>query len=66
MCVFKFEWQKGYGCFSHSHSQIETVKKYILTQPQHHHNRILREEIKLILERQGIPFDERYIFEEPN
>jgi len=28
---FKFEWQKGYGAFTHSRSQIDTVAKYILT-----------------------------------
>jgi putative transposase len=28
---FKFKWQKGYGAFTHSRSQIDTVAKYILT-----------------------------------
>ncbi len=28
----KFSWQEGYGAFSHSHSQIETVYNYILHQ----------------------------------
>ena len=27
---FKFEWQKGYGAFTHSRSQIDTVAKYII------------------------------------
>ena len=29
---FKFEWQKGYGAFSHSRSQLDIVIKYILNQ----------------------------------
>jgi REP element-mobilizing transposase RayT len=33
---FKFEWQKGYGAFTHSHSQIDLVAKYILSQEEHH------------------------------
>ena len=65
VCVFKFEWQKGYGCFSHSHSQVENVINYIKSQPQHHNHRTLHDKIKTILERQGIPFDERYIFDDP-
>jgi hypothetical protein len=26
---FKFNWQEGYGAFSYSHSQIDSVIKYI-------------------------------------
>ena len=29
---FKFEWQKGYGSFTHSHSNIDRVVKYIRNQ----------------------------------
>ena len=28
---YKFEWQKGYGAFTHSHSQLDSIIKYILT-----------------------------------
>jgi putative transposase len=38
---FKFEWQKGYGAFTHSHSQIDLVAKYILSQEEHHKKRPL-------------------------
>lgn len=31
-----FSWQAGYGAFSFSHSQVDTVVKYILNQVQHH------------------------------
>jgi REP element-mobilizing transposase RayT len=33
---FKFEWQRGYGAFSHSRSQVDDVVKYILKQEEHH------------------------------
>jgi putative transposase len=29
---FQFAWQIGYGAFTHSHSQIDNVAKYILSQ----------------------------------
>ncbi|MEY4903761.1 MAG: hypothetical protein RLZZ292_1576 [Bacteroidota bacterium] len=32
---FKFEWQKGYGAFSHSHTQLDTVCKYVNNQEAH-------------------------------
>ena len=41
---FKFEWQKGYGAFTHSRSQIDTVAKYILTQEEHHKTKPFKEE----------------------
>jgi len=28
---YKFDWQKGYGAFTHSHSQLDQVIKYIGT-----------------------------------
>jgi REP element-mobilizing transposase RayT len=31
-----FSWQAGYGCFSYSHSQIDSVAKYIMNQETHH------------------------------
>jgi putative transposase len=33
---FKFEWQKGYGAFTYSHSQMDPVAKYVLSQEEHH------------------------------
>ena len=32
----KFNWQEGFGAFSYSRSQIDTVIKYILNQEEHH------------------------------
>ena len=32
----KFGWQAGYGAFSYSHSQIDSVIKYIMNQEEHH------------------------------
>jgi REP element-mobilizing transposase RayT len=60
---FKFEWQKGYGAFTHSHSQIDHVVKYILSQEQHHKRRPFREEYFEILEENNVEFKDEYVFE---
>lgn len=38
----KFQWQDGYGAFSYSKSQRDTVIKYILNQEQHHRKKIIQ------------------------
>ena len=40
----KFSWQEGFGAFSYSRSQIDTVIKYILNQEVHHKKMNFREE----------------------
>ena len=60
---FKFEWQKGYGAFTHSHSQIDLVAKYILSQEEHHKKRPFREEYFEILEKNNVQFKDEYVFE---
>ncbi|MDE6264930.1 MAG: IS200/IS605 family transposase [Paramuribaculum sp.] len=60
----RFSWQTGYGCFSYGASQVEDVKNYINNQAMHHRGRSLRDEIKSYLDRCGIEFDEKYLFEE--
>ena len=59
----KFSWQEGYGAFSHSHSQIETVYNYILRQEEHHKKKTFREEYFGFLKKFDIPFEEKYLFE---
>jgi putative transposase len=60
---FKFEWQKGYGAFTHSHSQIDTVAKYVLSQEEHHKKRRFKEEYFEILKKNNVEFKEEYLFE---
>lgn len=40
----KFSWQRGYGAFSVSSSQLELVKKYISNQDEHHKKSSFEEE----------------------
>ncbi len=58
-----FHWQAGYGAFSVSHSNKEQVKEYIADQEEHHRRRTFQEEYRLLLQRHGIEFDERYVWD---
>jgi len=60
----KFEWQPGYAAFSVSESQAATVKQYIDNQEEHHRSRSFEEELLAMLERHGIEYDPRYVFEQ--
>ena len=60
----KFRWQAGYGAFSYSHSQIDSVVKYIMNQEQHHKKKTFREEYIELLPRFNISYDERYILKD--
>jgi hypothetical protein len=59
---FKFEWQKGYGAFTHSRSQIDVVVKYILTQEEHHKKKTFQDEYFEILKKNDVDFNQEYMF----
>jgi len=59
----KFQWQEGYGAFTYSKSQIDSVAKYILNQPEHHKQKNFKEEYLGILNSLDIKYDDRYLFE---
>ena len=59
----RFEWQPGYAAFSVSESQAATVKQYIDNQEEHHRTRSFEEELLAMLDRHGIEYDPRYVFE---
>ncbi|MBK6936024.1 MAG: IS200/IS605 family transposase [Chitinophagaceae bacterium] len=59
----KFQWQSGYGAFSLSKSQRDTVVKYIMTQEEHHKTTSFRDEYIKMLADSEISFDEKYIFD---
>ena len=59
----EFSWQKGYGCFSISSTNIGGVKKYIENQKTHHQNISFKEELLWILKRSQINYNEKYLFD---
>jgi REP element-mobilizing transposase RayT len=60
---FKFDWQKGYGAFTHSRSQIDQVIKYINGQEEHHRKKSFREEYLDILTKNEIEYNNEYLFD---
>lgn len=61
---FNFAWQKGYGAFSYSQSQVEKVYHYILNQEIHHSKKSFKEEYLEVLRRFNVEYNEKYIFDE--
>jgi putative transposase len=59
----QFRWQAGYGAFSYSHSQIDTVCRYVANQQRHHSRKTFREEYVEFLEKFMISYDERFLFD---
>lgn len=60
----RFEWQRGYGAFSHSHRDLPAVIQYIDNQPMHHNNMTFAQEVRLMLERSGIAFENEFLPED--
>jgi len=58
-----FFWQRGYGAFSVSPSQLEAVLEYVDEQQEHHRTRTFQEEYRELLRRDGVDFDERYVWD---
>ena len=60
---FQFNWQRGYGAFSYSKSQRESVIRYIKEQENHHKRKTFKEEYLEFLKKYKIQFNEKYLFE---
>ena len=58
----RFEWQRGYGAFSVSQSNLSVVSRYIDRQKVHHARKSFRDEYVRLLVRHGISVDERYLW----
>jgi REP element-mobilizing transposase RayT len=59
----KFFWQEGYGVFSYSKSQKDSVSNYIFNQAKHHQRRSFREEYLDFLSKFEIEYDDKYLFD---
>ena len=58
----RFNWQEGFGAFSHSHSEIPRVVRYIQRQEEHHRKKSFREEYESVLKDFDVQFNTRYLF----
>jgi putative transposase len=61
--VRKFGWQDGYAAFSVSESQVDPVRQYIQGQEAHHMRQSYQDEIRALLARHGVEYEERYLWD---
>lgn len=61
----RFEWQRGYGCFSYGQSQKNTLYHYISNQKERHKKMSFKEEYEKLLRLFEIEYYERYLFKNP-
>jgi REP element-mobilizing transposase RayT len=57
-----FQWQDGYAAFTVSHSQADSVIKYISGQEEHHRQISFEDEFAAFIKKHGIETDPRYIW----
>ena len=58
-----FGWQTGYAAFTVSESNAKAVSDYIRNQDQHHQKIDFRGELLSFWKKNGIAYDERYIWD---
>ena len=56
-----FEWQEGYSIFSVSWTHVPVVRGYIAKQDEHHHGISYEEELRRLLERNGVSYDPKWL-----
>ena len=57
----EFGWQDGYAAFTVSYTHLEPVKDYIRTQEEHHRQTDFIEELKRLLEKNGVAYKPEYL-----
>jgi putative transposase len=58
-----FAWQRGYGAFSVGPGDLPALIAYIDNQEEHHRTRTFQDEYRAFLNKYGIEFDERYVWD---
>jgi len=58
-----FPWQAGYGFFSVSLADLDTIRQYIASQEEHHHKISFQDEFRAMLKQHGLEWDERYVWD---
>ena len=58
-----FAWQRGYAAFSVSTSSVDATVEYIRNQERHHARRDFKRELLDFLAKNGVAYDERYVFD---
>ena len=59
----QFQWQGGYANFSVSRSNLDNLKHYIANQEEHHRKMDFKDELRALLRKHGLKWDERYVWD---
>ena len=59
----EFYWQRGYGMFSVGPTHRQEAEDYVRHQEEHHRGKTFQEEFRAFLERYGVDYDERYVWD---
>lgn len=59
----KFSWQIGFGAFTLSYRELDSMYKYIENQEIHHQKESFADEYLRILKENNIEYDPKYLFE---
>ncbi|MEX0330710.1 MAG: IS200/IS605 family transposase [Puniceicoccaceae bacterium] len=59
----RFAWQKEYAAFSVSTSALNSVKRYIQNQEEHHRRQSFKGEYTYLLDKAGVEYNERYLWD---
>ncbi|MGH9897716.1 MAG: IS200/IS605 family transposase [Pyrinomonadaceae bacterium] len=58
----KFLWQEGYGAFTISAIQIESVRRYIMRQEEHHQRKTFQDEYVEFLKLSGVKYPAQHLW----
>ncbi|HEV8131130.1 MAG TPA: IS200/IS605 family transposase [Acidobacteriota bacterium] len=58
-----FAWQTGYSAFSVSQSNTSDVYNYIANQERHHRRISFQDELRMLLQKHQIAYDERFLWD---
>ncbi len=56
-----FAWQEGYAIFTVTWSHVSSVCEYIVNQEAHHTKACFSDELKKLLEKNGVDYDPKYL-----
>lgn len=58
-----FHWQNGYGAFSVSPAHVDSLRRYIANQEEHHRQETFQDEFRRLLKKYGVEYDEQYVWD---
>jgi putative transposase len=61
--LMDFHWQNGYGAFSLRPAQVVPLRTYVAKQEEHHRTVTFQDELRQLLTKYGVEWDERYVWD---